>query len=418
MKKAATLVAGLLLVTGTVFAETGFKLTAKGGVKYENTVFETDKAILQHNQDSEIKDDGNATLDHDDQTFEANLELGFTDKDKLTVKIIDEDDDNEDVQFEFKHDGEYTDLKVYTESGFASTDVTLTNEHPNGKVKAQVMLTVDSNLYGAAADGTSEAKLSTGSDDIYLEYKATDDITVTFYPYSTEFFVDTVFDQTDDGVEDSIEATGTQYEELAEVAGIKVAYGSDLTVKLGTGEQNTDETTYYLDVDYKKTFAENYEVQLQAVLNTSDEEAGKYNSAYAGKVVAKPMTDLKLTGEFLSVAGKGDEGFTGIYAAVDYTMDALTLNAKFASKTEDANDAVNAVYGSAAYALAELNGLKPTVKAEYEDQNLDKDGYKVTVSAEAKVEQDDLTITPSVELESPSEGDTTTTVKVAVAYTF
>jgi hypothetical protein len=413
MKKAATLVAGLLLVTGTVFADTGFKLNATGSVTYENTVFETDKALLQHNQGEAI--------DYDDQGFEANLELSFTEKDKLTVTVLDEEDDQDDLHLEFKHDGENTDLTIYTETGFASTDFTLTNEHANGKVKAQVTMTVDSNIYEGDADGAStgesEAHLSTDSDAIYLEYAATDDVTVTFYPYSTEFFVDTVF--TDDASADEVfGAGGINFEELAEVAGIKVAYGSDLTVKFGTGEQNTDETTYLLDVDYKKTFAENYEVQLQAVVNTADEVSGTYNTAFAGKVVAKPMTDLTVTGEFLSVAGVENEDFMGIYAAVDYKMDALTLNGKFANKAINGADAINALYGSAAYALAEVNGLKPTVKAEYENYDLDDDAYTVTVSAEATVEQDDLTITPSVEMATPSEGDATTTVKVAVGYSF
>lgn len=444
MKKAATLVAGLLLVTGTVFAESKFKVDLTGGVLYENTIFKTDTAILQHEQVGESRADKNA-----DQTFKADLQLTFTEKDVVNVTVENKDnDDKEDLTLKYTHTAERTKLTVETNTMFEETDFTVVNTSESGKVKAQIKGTLNTSLYanGSAtpdtdgninlADGKSEFALSTDADDVFLEYKATKDVTVTFYPYATEFGTDTVFNHEDDlgefvGIDTN--KSDTEYETIAEKPGIKVAgYGAE--VKVGTSQDNADtdgkdgDATYFLDFKYSKTFGK---VTATVDAATTTDEKGSeadYKTVVGAKVEAKELVKgLTLVGEALISQDNNDaseKGFNGLYAMAEYKMDALTLTGKVISKqygkdVDNVDDeAMIGVYAGAEYELAEVNGLKPTVKASYEDRDLDEDGYIVKASVDAKLEKDNLTFTPSVELEKETDEDAVTTAKIAVAYKF
>ena len=419
MKRTATLVAGLLLVTGTVFAAP--TVTTTGEVVYTNTVFATDAATLQH-----------PAGDGDTQGLKATVVAQFNEANSLTLTLDEGNDPT--VSLEFKSVGKENVFTATTKADDASDPSNLTDAngddkslfkttdlkvvHTKGKVVAQVAGTVTADIYGAMPTGQAHFGADTGADAIYLQYQVTPSVQTTFYPYATGFGVDTIF--TDDATGDEVFGLGVDIEGIKDVAGVKLAMTSGaakgLAVKLGTGAQNTDETTYYVDAEYATTIA-GVALKAQAALSTAEADEGK-SSRIAASASGK-VSVVNYKAELFVANGEADaDKTTAIYGEVTAKAAGVDLTAKVANKAIQGADAINAVYLEGKKGFAAINGVAPTVTVSYKDLDLDKDSVAsvITAKVDAAIVKDAITVTPSLEISN--DGDTSTTAKVQVKYSF
>ena len=432
MKRTATLVAGLLLVTGTVFAAP--TVTATGSVEYKNTVFATDKAVLQHNQ---------ARTDWDGQGFKAVVGAKFDDKNSLELTVTDLKNDP-DTALKYTYKGTETTVTALTENLFSDTKFTAVNE--KGRVKAQVMGTLHANIYegslvkvNANADlaptkpnGTTEFTLTDDDDATFLQYKVTDKVTTTFYPYRTKYAsADTVF--TDDAKADEIYGLGADFEKVQSAAGVKVE-GYGITAKVGTGATNkgtTQDTTYVASAQYDKTIGA-LSVTVGGAASTITAADAPNTGVRGAKssigAIVKYKGTVNVEADLLNVQGTAKAGdFTGLYAAADTKVAGVNLIAKASSRKFGTDDAYLGVYLEANKTLAAVNGVVPTVTVSYKDVNTSTTtagkaaAGTLTGKVEAKVTRDNITVTPALEIANADNGSgskTTTTGTVAVKYSF
>lgn len=439
MKRTATLVAGLLLVTGTVFAAPTF--TTTGEVVFKNTVFETDKAVLQN-----VGDD-------DTQNLTATAKVTFDAKNTLTATVKEGNDDS--LKLEYKNDGEFTDLTVDTisdkgEKKALFQEINLTALHEKGKVKAQVKgaLKQTAPQTAGVSTGLSESEFSknTDSDAIYLQYAVTPTMTTTFYPYKTTFGVDSVFvndDETTDGFE-GIKLYGfngknaTTYnediEKVHELPGVKVEMTSGmlkgLAVKVGSAQDGADgngkngDAKFAVDAAYSMTVAG---VTVKADAAVSQDADRNSKAALMVGATAKVAT-VNVQAEMLNVMGNTDASdFTGLYAKATTKVAMVDLTAKLANKKYGTATAHNSMYVEGKYTAAEVAGVKPTITGSYEMREYfkgevygaakeSKNTAKVVV--DAAIVQDGITITPALELAKVTDTDATAKATIAVKYSF
>lgn len=430
MKRTATLVAGLLLVTGTVFAAT--TVTPTGSVEYKNTVFATDKAVLQHNQDRTA---------WDAQGFKVNVKTQFNANNSLELTTTDVETDPEDLTIIYKYTGKPTTVEAKTTDLGKTVKFTVENEV--GRTKAHLQ----GNLVTTSATGTSEFTLLDDDDAVYLQYKATDKLTTTFYPYRTKFAVDTIF--TDKLAADELfgikNNTGTvaldDFEKVQAASGIKVE-GYGLAVKVGTGATQKTTTsqdlTYAASAEYNKTVGA-VTVKVGAALSTIGNEAGNVNEkgnspARAAKTtlgaVVKYKGTVNVEADVLvadGTAADNSRDFTGLYVGADTKVAGVNLIAQASNRKFGTQTAYNGIYLEANKTLAKINGVEPKVIVSYKDVNLatDANGKAVagtlTGKVEATVTRDAITVTPALEIANADNGTgskTTTTATVAVKYSF
>lgn len=437
MKRTATLVAGLLLVTGTVFAAPTF--TTTGEVVFKNTVFETDKAVLQN-----VGDD-------DTQNLTATAKITFDAKNSLTATVKEGNDDS--LKLEYKNDGEFTDLTVDTisdkgEKKALFQEINITALHEKGKVKAQVKgaLKQTAPQTAGVSTGLSESEFSknTDSDAIYLQYAVTPTMTTTFYPYKTTFGVDSVFvndDETTDGFE-GIKLKGfagklaaDYYEDLEkvqELPGVKVEMTSGalkgLSVKVGTDNKGTapnQDVTFAIDAAYSMKVAG---VTVKADAAVSQDDGRNAKGAFMVGATTK-VANVDVQAEMLNVMGDvAAEDFTGLYAKATTKVAMVDVTAKLANKKFGEATAHNSMYVEGKYTAAEVAGVKPTITGSYEmreyfegevygAKKVDKNTAKVVV--DAAIVQDGITITPALEMAKESTASKAKSkATIAVKYSF
>lgn len=417
MKRTATLVAGLLLVTGTVFAAPTF--TTTGEVVYENIIFTTDAATLQNKNDN-----------GDTQALKLDVMAKFAGNNSLQI-VADEGNDPT-LKVEFVNTGKEnvftaTALSDDGETGLFEK-VTMGVVHTKGKVKAQVKGNLEATLYGATATGKHTFNPDKGSDAIYLQYQVTPSVQTTFYPWATTFGVDSVFN--DDGATSEIlgikdgrqaDKDYTSNESVSEdtVAGIKVAMTEGalkgLEVKVGTSLDNTKDTTFYVDAMYAKTIG-TLALKGDFAMTTDKSDAVKQTLMLDAKT---KVSTVDLQGQLFQATGKvAADDVTAVYAKATTKVSAVDVLAEASAKKLGTKAAINGVYVEGAYTAAEINGIAPKFIVSFKDVDLKEKSVDATVTAkvEAKIVQDGITVTPSLEIASGN--DTTTTGSVKVAYSF
>lgn len=426
MKRTATLVAGLLLVTGTVFAATTAKTT--GEVVFKNTVFETNKAVLQN-----VGDGDTQAL-----KFVTTTEFNVANKLELT---LDEGNDSG-TKLVYTNTGKETVFTAETNENdglFEKYFLTATNT--KGKVKAQVKTILNMDVVGKKK---GEMDVDTDADDIYLQYAVTPSMTTTFYPYKTTFGVDSVFvndDETTDGFEGiklkgfSGKLAADYYEDLEkvqELPGVKVEMTSGalkgLSVKVGTDNKGTapnQDVTFAIDAAYSMTVAG---VTVKADAAVSQDDTRNSKAALMVGATAKVAT-VDVQAEMLNVMGNTDASdFTGLYAKATTKVAMVDVTAKLANKKYGTATAHNSMYVEGKYTAAEVAGVKPTITGSYEmreyfegevygAKKVDKNTVKVVV--DASVVQDGITITPALEMAKESTASKANTkATIAVKYSF
>lgn len=421
MKRTATLVAGLLLVTGTIFAAP--TVVATGEILYKNTVFNTDTAILQN-------DPANATANGDTQALTATATVKFDAANSLVATVKEGNDDS--VKLEYTYAGKETVVTASTISDDGENkglfqEVNLKAVNTKGNVKAQVAVIVKNDIYGAAPNGQSDVQADTGADAMYLQYQVTPSVQTTFYPYATKFGVDSVFN--DDGTTSEIKGIKGAYdytksETLTEkVAGVKVAMTAGalkgLAVKVGTAKDNTDDATFYVDAEYSKTVGI-VTVKADFTMTTDDVNAvgDTVKQALMLDATAKVGT-IDLQGQLFQAAGLAStEDVQAIYVKASTTMSGVALLGEASSKTLGTADAVNGVYLEGKYTLAEVSGVKPAVTVSFKDVDLGEESVAATVTAkvDANIVKDGITVTPALEISN--NGDMSTKATIAVKYSF
>lgn len=468
MKRTATLVAGLLLVTGTVFAETSTAVT--GELVYKNNVFETDKAVLQN-----VGDD-------DTQALKATITAAFNAQNKLELTLDEGNDPT--VKLGYTYTGTETVFTATTKADqadddgdkrglFQKTDLKAT--HTKGNVKVQVSGTVTADLYRDYAHPTNEPTgvanwaVNTDADENFIEYKVTPKVTTTFYPYNTTFGIDSAFindGETNDEFEGiklkgfNTAAVGSYYDALEKVQdapGIKVALTDGalkgLEVKFGTHKQqdykdatvNTDTTesaTYLLDVKYAREVVKGVTVKADFAMSTDEADKGTKTTGDAANTEVRnskqalllgasaKIASVSVEGEFVNVAGNTSASdFTGIYAKASTKVAAIDLMAKLATKKFGEADTLTNVYGEAKYTAKAINGVEPSITGSYktqqwyENEAYAKDAKVITkntleVVVDAKIVKDALTVTPALTVTKVTDADTSTKGSIAVKYSF
>lgn len=418
MKRTATLVAGLLLVTGTIFAAPTVATT--GEVSYKNTVFATDKAILQN-------DPTTAVVNDDRQAFSATVTAKFNDSNSLMVAVNEENDPT--LKVEFTNTGK---MNVFTATALSDAGetglfekVTLGVVHTKGNVVAQVKGNLEATLYGAAATGKHTFTPDTGSDAIYLQYQVTPTIQTTFYPYATTFGVDSVFN--DDATNDEllgIKSTAKDYsanETVSEdaVAGVKVAVTAGmlkgLEVKVGTSVDGAKDTTYLVDAMYS-TKVGMVTLKGDAALSTDNNNALK---GVAMVDAQAKVANVALQGQFVSAIGRAaTDDLSLLYVKATTKMAGVDLLGEATNKKLGTNTAMTGVYLEGKYSLAEVQGIKPTVTLSFKDVDLSEKSVASTLTAkvDASIVKDGITVTPALEIANATK--TTATATVEVKYTF
>lgn len=191
MKRTATLVAGLLLVTGTVFAE--------GKLDFSGTVIKAQTTVLNTNSSGDVNDDSNGDTDI---VLKVNYDLGNN-----TTATFKFDTDSEDDTYD-----DNMNIMVKT---------------VQGKVEAQFDAALE--LDGANSSSGIEFRENQDSSDTYIKYNHTGDLAVTFYPFNMGLSNGSNFDEGD---------SFTQIPGLAvSYKGLYVGAGMD-TVGTGTNAES------------------------------------------------------------------------------------------------------------------------------------------------------------------------------------
>lgn len=178
MKRTATLVAGLLLVTGTVFAE--------GKLDFSGTVIKANTKLIT-TTDANVSDDSNGDTD-----AVLQLKYNLTDNTSATFKFdTDSEDDTYDDDMEIL-------LKTVQGKVEAQFDAGL-------KFKNEAYVYNDANENGKQDSGELGNYVNNGvrfaedqdSNKTYIKYNHTDKLAVTFYPFNMGLGNGSVFDDSD-----------------------------------------------------------------------------------------------------------------------------------------------------------------------------------------------------------------------------
>ncbi len=158
MKRTATLVAGLLLVTGTVFAE--------GKLDFSGTVIKAKTKLIEKNYEA-VNDDSNGDTDI---ILKVNYDLGNN-----TTATFKFDTDSEDDTYD--------------------KNMNIMVKTVQGKVEAQFDAGLE--LDGAESSSGIEFRENQDSSDTYIKYNHTGYLAVTFYPFNMGLGNGSEFDEED-----------------------------------------------------------------------------------------------------------------------------------------------------------------------------------------------------------------------------
>ncbi|MBN1468183.1 MAG: hypothetical protein JXM74_01950 [Fusobacteriaceae bacterium] len=157
MKRTATLVAGLLLVTGTVFAE--------GKLDFSGTVIKANTKLIEKNYEA-VNDDSNGDTDI---ILKVNYDLGNN-----TTATFKFDTDSEDDTYD--------------------NNMNIMVKTVQGKVEAQFDAGLD---FNDSSKGSVAFKENQDSSDTYIKYNYTDNMSVAFYPFNMGLKNGSEFDKGD-----------------------------------------------------------------------------------------------------------------------------------------------------------------------------------------------------------------------------
>ncbi len=283
MKKAATLVAGLLLVTGTVFAE-GFSYDFSGtNVKYTQSFYDSKEGTFVTNTgDSDVTVNFKLANENTNVNFKAE----FDDKDSVVVEL-----------------------------GHKILD---------GMVEINVA--GDLNFTGYTYDSDKKTYSQTQglkasrNDSVWLKYKpkSVEGLTIGFYPYDLPF---------------KLEVDGLKLENDKNVPGIKVEYNSfAFTFGSRQVKDKADKPTnrFYGQVDYDYK-GEGFGFGTSLLFSTQETSDKKWNQEITGKPIKYALhvdanvelTDaIKVDGEFLTGVAAEEGSDNGMAARVKgaYTL--------------------------------------------------------------------------------------------------
>jgi len=162
MKRTATLLAGLLLVTGTVFAA--------GELDFSGTTIKAQTILLNTNADGNVNDDSNGDTD-----IVLKAKYNLSNNTTATFKF---DTDSEDDTYD-----DNMNIMVKT---------------VQGKVEAQFDAGLDfSNDVSGATTTSMKFVENQDSSDTYIKYNHTKDMAVTFYPFNMGLSNGSNFDEGD-----------------------------------------------------------------------------------------------------------------------------------------------------------------------------------------------------------------------------
>jgi hypothetical protein len=161
MKRTATLVAGLLLVTGTVFA-------AESKLDFSGSQIQA-KTSLVNTQGEDVNADSD-----DNTTLILQAKYDFGNNTTATFKFdTDSDDDHYDDNLNIK-------LKTV-----------------QGKVEAQLDAGLSFNADATVSSSGIQLREELDSEDTYIKYNHTKDMAVTFFPYNMNLTNGSMFDEDD-----------------------------------------------------------------------------------------------------------------------------------------------------------------------------------------------------------------------------
>lgn len=176
MKRTATLVAGLLLVTGTVFAE--------GKLDFSGTVIKA-KTKLITTTDANVSDDSNGDTD-----AVLQLKYNLTDNTSATFKFdTDSEDDTYDDDMEIL-------LKTVQGKVEAQFDAGLSFKNEEDVAVIYDTTGTPTGISTTINHGTRFAE-DQDSSDTYIKYNHTDNMSVAFYPFNMGLGNGSEFDETD-----------------------------------------------------------------------------------------------------------------------------------------------------------------------------------------------------------------------------
>jgi hypothetical protein len=285
MKKTAVLLAGLLLVTGTVFAE-GWEVT---GAAVEGTLNIVDTV------DGMDMEDG-----------DANLTIGMT-KEGDFGKLA----------------AEYTFDKVAEGYG---TAVELTYSKTEGDFGVQLGADV-------SFAGTSPVEFQTNEDsDTFLTWQVmgSEDMKLTVYPFEVDGMT------WEEDTFDSFMAAENSGEGIA--FAMTVAEGTTVTAKMTMNENgsNVNHSAYKFELATKVGEAS---VDAYFATRPENDDAGVTADTAMGAKASMPMGNLTLSGEFNTETIDDGDALTGLFAKASMAMDEMngytpTAYASFKSLNE------------------------------------------------------------------------------------
>lgn len=175
MKRTATLVAGLLLVTGTVFAE--------GKLDFSGTVIKA-KTKLITTTDANVSDDSNGDTD-----AVLQLKYNLTDNTSATFKFdTDSEDDTYDDDMEILLKTVQGKVEAQFDAGLSfKNEKAIPIYDPSGTQTG----------YSAIINHGTRFAEDQDSSDTYIKYNHTDNMSVAFYPFNMGLGNGSEFDETD-----------------------------------------------------------------------------------------------------------------------------------------------------------------------------------------------------------------------------
>lgn len=345
MKKLATLIAGVMLVGGTIFAG---DLSVNGKVEHELL------SINTNNETIGLTNGG-------DQYFQLNITKELNETTKLTLGY-DTDDANPDMVGALK----------------------LTKQ-VNDNIEAQVAVDVDT---------TTGMKFSeSDGGDTYIKFMPSDVLTLTFKPF-----------EAGTGVGDELATTGTQ-----DAGGVEVSFGAEDAPLTVNGAVNFDNSYINKDGDNYNaiglkaggtfTGVENLSVTGELSMNTQVDDGKSVVTGY--EIVDTPkavdengvIIPASSSVEPIITSGAGAGTKMAINARASYTMGDLTLKGEFLNVTLNkgvyADESGTGIFAKAEYNLGEIaSGVTASVNGSFKNYSkylyFDDDTYGNFDSADYK----------------------------------
>lgn len=345
MKKTATLVAGLLLVTGTVLA------TGLNGWDLTGTTVEGD-LWLMHSENGPLTSDGGDL----DVTVEAKKE---TEIGTFGVKVYMENDDDDD------------------------NEVSLSYSRTQGKFEVGMGATIIQDPTGNTVDNDASFDLTTkANSDSYLKWNITDKTSLTYYPWE-------VADMSWDN--ETWESFDLNNVEGGLALAMTVSEGTSVTLKYAITEGNNTTTENF------------YAIKAELATKIANGSVAAYVGLSQEEGAATGEDDLMAMGALLNMNLSDAMALTAEvnYQDQDYSEDAaLGAFAKVAVKLADMADYKPTAYASFKYlngtAWALDDGQATAGSVEFEDY--------MELEAGLTLAQGNFSVTPKINLEMQDNG--------------